>query len=92
MSKTKQVILLVAAMAVTNALCNTLFAAECRGKDGKVIKLEKPKRQAPNVREYTQFYGMMGQDSVFVTNKGKYCLIKANKNGRGWHPVWLKVE
>ena len=92
MSKKSQVILLVAAMAITNVLCNTLWAAECRTKDGKVIKLEKPKRQAPQVRDYTQFYGMMGQDSVFVTNKGKYCLIKANKNGRGWHPVWLKVE
>lgn len=87
----KQLLLLVAAMVVTNILCN-ITAAECRTKDGKTIKLEKPKRQAPQVRDYTQFYGMMGQDSVFVTNKGKYCLIKQNKSGKGWHPVWLKVE
>ena len=88
----KQLFLLVAAMVVTNILCNTLWAAECRGKDGKTIRLEKPKRKAPQVRDYTQFYGMMGQDSVFVTNKGKYCLIKQNKSGNGWHPVWLKVK
>ena len=85
---------LVVAFAVLG-ICNAVAenAKTIVSKDGQSIKVaEKQSKGFPSPRTYTKFFGMMGNDSVFISKNGKYCLIKVSAKTGKEYAKWIKTE